>query len=235
MEDRDVSLFVSVKYNTRQKLFGNLFKKQTPELREIICNQADTIELISMVTVNDDGESCFATHIDFMAYSQTKLCQRSLPLKEALLTRSNIIEDDIEQYLYSVNGVFTPLIVSPLPNGEHWVLLDEFSYIYTIENEKTTYTVPAKFVTDFASVPRFFWAVIPKTGKYTKAAVLHDFLYWQKDVSRKHADIVFLAAMKDCGVGFFTRKAMYYAVRVGGHLTYRRRMRALDGELVRRV
>lgn len=37
--------------------------------------------------------------------------------------------------------------------------------------------VPAGFVTDFASIPRAFWVVLPPTGKYGKAAVVHDYLY----------------------------------------------------------
>ena len=38
-------------------------------------------------------------------------------------------------------------------------------------------TVPIHFKTDFASTPRFLWAFFPPYGKYTEAAVLHDYLY----------------------------------------------------------
>src|SRR5262245_57983090 len=32
--------------------------------------------------------------------------------------------------------------------------------------------VPAGFVTDFASVPRIFWSVLPRDGKYTYPAII---------------------------------------------------------------
>lgn len=36
--------------------------------------------------------------------------------------------------------------------------------------------VPAGFVTDGASVPRAFWALLPVWGRYSRAAVVHDYL-----------------------------------------------------------
>ena len=40
------------------------------------------------------------------------------------------------------------------------------------------------FETDFASVPRLLWVVLPKWGKYGNAAMVHDWLYWKQDRSR---------------------------------------------------
>ena len=37
--------------------------------------------------------------------------------------------------------------------------------------------VPAGFATDFASVPRAFWRLLPPFGEYMLAAVVHDYLY----------------------------------------------------------
>jgi len=51
--------------------------------------------------------------------------------------------------------------------------------------------VPAGFVTDFASTPRALWSVIPPTGRYQLAAVVHDFLYWDQGCTREQADTVF--------------------------------------------
>jgi len=72
--------------------------------------------------------------------------------------------------------------------------------------------VPIGFITDFASVPKLFWSILPPTGKYGKAAVVHDFLYWTAIVSKDDADSIFLEAMKVLGVGKITRGIMYRAV-----------------------
>src|SRR4026208_1561153 len=53
---------------------------------------------------------------------------------------------------------------------KRWKVLTPF--IYRATNE--VYTVPAGEETDFASVPRPFVWFIPRYGRYTKAAILHD-------------------------------------------------------------
>src|SRR5678810_817023 len=37
--------------------------------------------------------------------------------------------------------------------------------------------VPAGFCTDFASIPRIVWPVIPPRGRFNRAAFVHDLLY----------------------------------------------------------
>src|SRR5262245_22776830 len=55
--------------------------------------------------------------------------------------------------------------------------------------------VPDGFVTDFASIPRAFWTIYPRTGRYQWAAVVHDYLYWEQTLSREEADHILLEAM----------------------------------------
>jgi hypothetical protein len=45
--------------------------------------------------------------------------------------------------------------------------------------------VPVGFVTDFASIPRAFWSILPPIDNYAKAAVIHDWLYWEGIYTRK--------------------------------------------------
>lgn len=80
--------------------------------------------------------------------------------------------------------------------------------------------VPAGFQTDFASIPRIFWNILPPIGPYAQAAVVHDYLYQQGNVRRKTADLNFLNIMKTDGVNFFVRYLMYYAVRIFGRKHY---------------
>ena len=85
--------------------------------------------------------------------------------------------------------------------------------------------IPAEFVTDLATVPRLFWALLPPTGAYEKAAVLHDVLctrlavayrYGQRaTVSSRDTDGLFRRVMRECGVRFVTRWVMWAGVRYG--------------------
>ena len=93
----------------------------------------------------------------------------------------------------------TPLIVSPLPDGRRWKLMEEFVYRIGSDQSEECVRVPAGFETDFASVPRIFW-FLPDWATYNKSAPLHDWLYHNKkimgkDITRKEADFVFLEAM----------------------------------------
>jgi hypothetical protein len=74
-------------------------------------------------------------------------------------------------------------------------------------------TVPNGFCTDLASVPRLYWALLPKTGKYAYAAIVHDYLYWTQTTTRAQADEVLKAAMQDSNVGSATINAIYLSVR----------------------
>lgn len=83
-------------------------------------------------------------------------------------------------------------------------------------NEVEKITVPKLFVTDLASVPQIFWTVYPKHGKYTRAAVMHDFIYSGAFLPRKLCDELFLQAMYTLGVPWWQAYSMYTAVRVFG-------------------
>jgi hypothetical protein len=88
---------------------------------------------------------------------------------------------------------------------------------------QVTVEVPVGFVTDFASVPRPFWALIPPSGLYTQAAIAHDYMYWfQGDLGwkRDDADEVFGHFMADLGVGSMTRATILGAIRVAGGVAW---------------
>src|SRR4029079_13137851 len=75
--------------------------------------------------------------------------------------------------------------------------------------------VPDGFRTDFASVPRVFVWLIPKYGRYTKAAILHDYLCDEANADRfdrDDADGLFRRAMRELGVSFLRRWVMWGAV-----------------------
>jgi hypothetical protein len=100
-------------------------------------------------------------------------------------------------------------------DAQNWKLTRGFSYV----GVKNTFTVPTGFGTDFASVPRFFLWFIPSYGKYTKAAVLHDYL-WRIEVPKgvlpfADADGILRRAMRELEVPFLQRWVVWAAVRWG--------------------
>lgn len=101
-----------------------------------------------------------------------------------------------------------------------WQLLAPFEYHVGSFPSKQVITVPAGTVTDLASVPRLLWVIFPPTGRYDKAAIIHDHLYTTKARPRAEVDRIFLEAMQVLGVGKITRTLMYWAVRCFGWRWY---------------
>jgi hypothetical protein len=95
----------------------------------------------------------------------------------------------------------------------NWETREELVY----EGNDERFVVPANSGTDFASVPRVFVWFLPRYGRYTKAAILHDHLW--RDLATKgeidwvDADALFRRAMRDLGVPFLRRWLMWTAVR----------------------
>ncbi|HZI23030.1 MAG TPA: DUF1353 domain-containing protein [Gemmatimonadales bacterium] len=114
------------------------------------------------------------------------------------------------------------LLVSPLADGQTWVIMRDFGYDVGSEGSDDHIAVPIGFETDFATIPRPFWAVLPKWGRYGNAAVIHDWLYWAQRRPRAAADGIFLEAMGVLGVGSLTKSTLYWAVRLFGWLAWRR-------------
>jgi hypothetical protein len=122
------------------------------------------------------------------------------------------------------------LLVSPLADGKTWLLMQEFGYDVGAEGSQDQITVPMGFETDFASVPRPFWAILPQWGKYGNAAVIHDWQYWEQGRPRPEADGIFLEGMEVLGVSTLVREVMYWAVRLFGWLAwYRNQADRADG------
>ncbi len=113
------------------------------------------------------------------------------------------------------------LEVSPLSDGKSWVLLKDFEY-HVGSIDSTDCVIASKgFITDFASVPRIFWLVIPKWGKYGNAAVIHDWLYWKQGIkNRKESDDILLEAMEVLDVSPWKKKIIYHSVRWFGWMAW---------------
>jgi len=127
----------------------------------------------------------------------------------------------------------TPLVVSPLPDGRRWKLVNSFTYRIGSDTSQEKIVIHNGFITDFASVPQFLYWFLPPWGKYGKAAVLHDYLYKHHSVkisetrymafNRRKADEIFLEAMGVLGVKNWRKYPMFVAVRLFGGLSWSKR------------
>ena len=108
----------------------------------------------------------------------------------------------------------TPVPFMPFADGNDSMVTADLKY--QIGTTNFIIVVPAGFVTDFASVPRVFWSILPPAGTYQLAAVVHDFLYWDQGCTREQADALLRAAMIESRVEAYKRDIIYEAVRRGG-------------------
>ena len=111
------------------------------------------------------------------------------------------------------------LLVKDLMNGKFELISD---YIYQIEER--VIRVPKSFVTDYASIPRIFRAIVLPYGKHSGASVVHDYLYSKScelNIERKKADKIFLEILKEEGVDPILARLMYIAVRCFGKTRYK--------------
>ncbi|HSW80774.1 MAG TPA: DUF1353 domain-containing protein [Candidatus Saccharimonas sp.] len=107
-----------------------------------------------------------------------------------------------------------PNIVVEEIDARRWRLIHPVVY----KTGRHEFTVPTGFKTDFASVPHAFIWLVPPYGKYTKAAILHDYLSRLPGFNRSRADAIFRRAMQELGVSFLRRWIMWAAVRAGARL-----------------
>lgn len=120
---------------------------------------------------------------------------------------------------YAQQPIPAPLL-KPFADNRDWVLAQDV--VYQVGNTSVRIVVPAGFVTDFASIPQAFWSFgLSPNGTYSKAAIIHDYLYWTQLCTRRQADNILLIAMKESGVGAATRDLIYRGVRQGGLAAWR--------------
>ena len=113
------------------------------------------------------------------------------------------------------------LVVCPI-DATCWILHESFTFSSERNGHQRTFTAPANFVTDFASIPWALRLIAPRWGRYGWAAVIHDFLYWEQSIDRCGADEVFLEAMKGSGVSAWRARLFYWAVRIFGNHAWKK-------------
>jgi hypothetical protein len=72
--------------------------------------------------------------------------------------------------------------------------------------------VPAGFITDLASIPKMLHWWKGKLDRPIAAAIVHDYLYWYQQCTKKEADAIFYHGMRAKAADDFTTAAFYLAV-----------------------
>lgn len=111
--------------------------------------------------------------------------------------------------------------------GTDWILMHSVTCKINLENpytkETVTYiTIPAKFKTNFASIPKMFWFIYGPVGKYNRAALVHDYLYTYQKYPKEWCDSAFLDLMNQSEIGPWTRYPIYYSVKFFGFFSFNR-------------
>lgn len=129
------------------------------------------------------------------------------------------------------------------PDGEHWCLVNDVLVAWTHENDGVRFPervqLKAGYRWDGASRPDFIGWLIPRGGVFLLASAVHDYAFktrfpvWGGRISRKHADLLFLAMMRWLAADRVTAgwkawaqvllaETMYRAVRWFGEPTWDR-------------
>jgi len=98
------------------------------------------------------------------------------------------------------------------------------------------------YVCNKASIPWIVQPLIPKSGKYNRASVFHDYLYeyggfWNErtgefvKLTQKQCDEIYLGLMKSRGVNKIIRQAQYRALRLFGWYAWNKYRKLDEGRL----
>lgn len=107
------------------------------------------------------------------------------------------------------------LFLEDLEDGTFRIVKD-FAYQTQVAGGETI-IVPAGAETDLASIPAFARSIVSTTGKYNKAAVVHDWLYRTQGMNGRftqlESDKIMSEAMIKLGVDNFTRNKILLGLR----------------------
>ena len=99
-------------------------------------------------------------------------------------------------------------------------LIEPLEYHVGCYPSKEIIVVPAKFITDFASVPRVFWSIISPIDRHANAAVIHDFMYQTYYAPKKRCEEIFLESMGVLKVPEWKRFCIHRSVYYFGWPTW---------------
>lgn len=127
-------------------------------------------------------------------------------------------------------GFITPLRVEAV-SARNWCLLEDFVFVGSKKHD--TFICKKGMLTDFASVPWWTQAILPRTGTWTQAATLHDMMCEELNAVYAHnksprstvfattpfssvdADAIFRKNAREGGTGVIRSELLWLGVRLG--------------------
>lgn len=129
----------------------------------------------------------------------------------------------MSEYQFSVENYRSPQRLRDPESGQFidkWKTVEDFTLTTP---DGLQLFIPKGFKYDKASVPRAVWWYIPRDHKQTViAALVHDFLYEYRLLSRKQSDQIFYDLLRLAGMRYTKAKMAYWAVRAGGWVYWNR-------------
>ncbi len=113
------------------------------------------------------------------------------------------------------------LSIEPI-SKDIWRVNKAFEYHVGYENSTQRIKIPAGYLTDGISIPRFCWVIVghPLSGEAVQASVIHDFLYQYGLYDQKRSDDIFLEALIVLKVPVWKRQVMFRALRFFGWIAW---------------
>lgn len=107
------------------------------------------------------------------------------------------------------------LILDPQPERKWRVV-----FPFVVETDTAgVLTVPADFVCDLNSIPRFLWFASTPTD-FPEAGVVHDWAY-RGNLDQTTADAVYYELLVSLGMGHIRARGRYAALRLFGRFAYK--------------
>lgn len=151
-------------------------------------------------TMNSHGLACVTKPLSMMRLNgRLRRCKnwwiRNVVLMMQTQTRFN-----------PSNGL--PVLIDHTNPKMPFVLSEEVQY----HGPLISITVPKGFRHDGASIPRVLWALMPRVGRWSRAALIHDYFYANGIGAKQIADAVFYDILKFDNVGGLRCFIMWKAV-----------------------
>ena len=115
---------------------------------------------------------------------------------------------------------FTSNFKGELIGKNLWRNLESFEYHVNTYPSDEVIIVPIGFETDFASTPRMLWPFIAPIDRHAKAAVVHDFCYYNGLYTREISDKIYREALRVLKINPIQIWLMYIFVRLCGWLPW---------------
>ncbi len=131
-------------------------------------------------------------------------------------------------YYAADEDVPAELVLKRVPEKDgSYLLMNQFRYVHVEGSRREEWVIPEKlgqrFETDLASIPSLAGWLVPKDGRHTPAALVHDAMilapgethcYKGREVKAEEADRIFRLAMQFLGVKFWRRWMIWSAVSI---------------------